>query len=1173
MRISKIKLAGFKSFVDLTALALPGNLTGIVGPNGCGKSNIIDAILWVMGESSARHLRGDSMADVIFNGSNARKPVGQAMVEIIFDNSAGLLGGQYGSYAELSIKRQINREGISVYYLNGGRCRRRDITDIFLGTGLGTGRYSIIAQGTISRVIEARPEELRVFLEEAAGISKYKERRRETENRLQHTQENLTRLNDIRAELDKQLAHLHKQARTAERFHRLKSQERRLRAELIAIARRRLLAEAEEQRRLIRERETAVEAALAQLREIEVGIVRDREAQAALNEHFNEAQRGYYAIDAEIASLEQRMQHVRERRQSLERDLTRATQDLAEANESLNQSRLDLARLTEEIEAAEPEQAQLAEQKQAAYGRLTASEQAMHAWQAEWDAFNHKATEALRNEKGELTRLEHLAQGVAELGQRLSALRAERESLVPEALEEAVQRLEEELARAQTAHQTLLKEQEGRQERIRGARGEIAVFDRQLHDYRREQHTLQGRLASLEALQQSALHRDQEPLAEWLKNNDLAERPPLAQEMAVVPGWETALETVLNGFLEAIQVEEVDAIAAALPMLTQGRLAVIDSNGASAASSACGRPSGEALSSKVSSPYPIEGLLAGIYAVETLGEALALRPELLAYESAVTRDGTWVGPYWLRVNRELEPQAGILHREQEIKELKHRAQALQASLTEATDHFDQVRQALEGLEQAESQCQVRLIQAQEELASLRSELAAQQAQWQQMRLRKQRVETELQALIAQEAMKQDERESVRLSLESIRRELGLLDQKRSALTAHRDQLREALNAAREEWHRLQDKSHATALRLESLRSQQSAALQALKRNETLAGQLTARCSELRAALSEGDAPLESMRQQLERSLAQRLDAEAALGRQRAESQTLEAVLQERESQRLRCERRLQALRDELEQARLEAQAIRVRLQGQEEQLESLSVDVKQVLAELPVEAEKEIWEKQLQEVEQSIGRLGAINLAAIDEYAGVLERKTYLDSQHADLSEALATLENAIRRIDKETEARFKETFDKVNAGLQTMFQTLFEGGHASLELTGEDLLETGVTIIARPPGKRNSTIHLLSGGEKALTALALIFAIFALNPSPFCLLDEVDAPLDDANVGRLCRILKSMANRVQFLFVTHNKITMEIAERLIGVTMQEPGVSKLVAVDIDEAVKIAATG
>ncbi len=1173
MRISKIRLAGFKSFVDPTALMLPGNLTGIVGPNGCGKSNIIDAVLWVMGESSARYLRGDSMADVIFNGSNSRKPVGQAVVELIFDNSAATLGGQYGSYAELSIKRQLNREGISVYYLNGARCRRRDITDMFLGTGLGSGRYSIIAQGTIARVIEARPEELRVFLEEAAGISKYKERRRETENRLQHTRENLTRLNDICNELDRQLNHLHKQAKTAERFQRLKAQERRLKADLIAIARRRLLTEAEEQRRLIRERETLLEAALAQLREIEAGIEKEREAQAALSEHLNQAQRKYYAIGAEIVSLEQRMQHARERRQLLGRDLAQAIQDLTEADAHLSRSRLDLACLTKGIQEAEPEQGRLVEEEQAAYRQLTESEEIMQAWQAEWDEFNHKAAESLRNERGELTRLEHLERSATDLGKRLSSLRAEREALAPGALETTIKTLEEGLAEAQWAHQTLLEERERRQGRIRQARGEIAAFEGQLHEYRREQQTLQGRLASLEALQQSALHRDQGPSAEWLKNNGLAERPPLAQEMAVAPGWETALETVLGVFLEAIEVQGFESITASLPALTHGRLAVIDSHGASAPCLASGRALGEGLASKVSSSCPIEGLLAGIYAVETLDEAWALRPELLACESAITRDGTWVGANWLQVSRELDPQAGILHREQEIKGLKHRTQTLQSSLTEAMNRFERARETLERLEQEESQFQSRLVSAQEELASLRSELAAKGAQWEQIQLRKQRIETELMELCVQEAIKQDELESVRASLESIRRELGILDERRSAFTARRDQLHERVNHAREEWRRLQDQSHQLALRLESLRSQRASASQTLMRNETLAGQLKARSSELRAALAGGEAPLEEIKQQLEQGLIERSSAETELGLARAQSQAHEAMLREREGQRGDSEQKLQALRDELERARLEAEAIRVRLQAQEEQLGSLRIDMNELLAELPAEAEKEVWEERLTEVAQRIARLGAINLAAIDEYRELLQRKTYLDSQHADLSEAVATLEKAIRRIDKETETRFKETFDRVNAGLQAMFQTLFEGGDAYLELTGEDLLEAGVSIIARPPGKRNSTIHLLSGGEKALTALALVFAIFELNPSPFCLLDEVDAPLDDANVARLCRMLKSMANRVQFLIVTHNKITMEIAERLIGVTMQEPGVSRLVAVDIDEAVEMAATG
>jgi chromosome segregation protein len=1175
MRISKIKLAGFKSFVDPTTLTFSGDLTGIVGPNGCGKSNIIDAILWVLGESSARHLRGDAMADVIFNGSSSRKPVGQAVIELIFDNSAGTFGGQYASYAEIALKRQINREGISLYYLNGTRCRRRDITDLFLGTGLGAGRYSIIAQGTISRVIEARPEELRIFLEEAAGISKYKERRRETENRLQHTQENLTRLNDIRDELDKQLTHLHKQAKIAERFHRLKERERKLKAELIAIARRSLLEAEEQQRRLIRERETAVEGVLAQVRAIEAGIEQDRTAHVAASERFNEAQRKSYGIGAEISRLEQTLQHVKERHQTLDRDRERTVQDLAEAHAHLNNSQLDLGRLLQEIESNEPEHARLVEEEQAVYRRLTESEHALQAWQREWDAFNHKLAEALRNEKGESTRLEHLERSRAEIEQRLSGLQTESHGLDPEAMEGVVQELKERVAEAQAGQQALLEERDKRQSRIQAIRAELLLLDRQLNEHRRGQQVVHGRLASLEALQQSALHRDQAPLVEWLKHTDLlTECSPLAQALSVAPGWETALETVLGGFLEAISVDRLETIVAALPSLSHGQLAVIETKSAGAADLGTSRHSGERLIEKVTGPCPLSGLLYGIYAVETVDEAMALRSHLLPYESVITRDGLWIGAHWLWIHRDTDATTGILHREQAIRALKHEAQVLQAALTESTARFEEIRETLEQLEHGESDVQIGLSQAQEQLASLGSALAAKQAQWEQMQLRKQRIETELQALQQQEHAVRLKLSTARVCLESLRRELGELDESRGSLTERRDQLQIEVNSTWEEWRVHQEKGHALALRLESLRSQRSSLEQVLTRNQRLAEQLTLRNHELDAALAEGEAPTEEGRRELEQLLGQRLDAEAELGRVRAELHALEAALRQREAKRTECEQALQELRDRLEQARLEAHAIQVRLQGHEEQLESLGIHRDQLLAELPEEAEKALWEQHVEGVGQTIARLGAINLAAIEEHAQLSERKHYLDSQQADLSEALATLEQAIHKIDRETKIRFKETFDRVNAGLQMMFRTLFEGGEAYLELADDGhLLETGVTLLARPPGKRNSTIHLLSGGEKALTALALIFAIFELNRAPFCLLDEVDAPLDDANVSRLCRMLKSMASRVQFLFVTHNKITMEIAERLIGVTMQEPGVSRLVAVDIEEAVAMAATG
>lgn len=1171
MRISQIKLAGFKSFVDPTLLSLPGNLTGIVGPNGCGKSNVIDGLQWVLGESSAKHLRGDSMADVIFNGSSARKPVGQATVEIVFDNADGGLGGHYAGYAEISIKRQVTRDGISTFYLNGSRCRRRDITDLFLGTGVGSRSYSVIAQGMISRVIEAKPEELRLFLEEAAGVSKYKERRRETEGRIHKANDNLARLNDIRVALDQQLGHLQSQAKAAEKFHRLKDDERRLKAELLALAWRGLHHDAQAQQDVTRQRQTAVEAALARLRSVETEIERAREAQAAATEDFNEVQAKYYRVGSEISRLEQAIQHHRERRIAVERDLAQAGQDLKAGQEHVTANELDLEQLQREIKSDEPEHERWAGEEQRAYERLVGCEQDLLAWQTEWDGFNQCSSESLRDEKGELTRLEHLETSIASVRARASALREEHEGLAPGSLEDGVQELGARLADASALQQDLYGQRAEKQARLRQIRADLDGISLELDHCRGEQQVLRGRLASLEALRQAAHGSDQGPIRDWIEAQGLGHLPRLVQRISVDSGWETAAETVLGVLLQALPVDRFDALARQLPVIEQGSLALIDSSQTSVP--VPGQSAAARLSHKTKSPWPLDGLLHPFYAVATLDEALALRSRLAPHESVVTRAGEWLGPNWLRVTRAQDASAGVIQREREIKDLIGQDQDLQQTISEHVARLDQARDEWRHLEREGEEWQAKLADLQEQVATLRSDLAAKQAQLQQTRLRDQHIEAEIADLLERERRDCAELAAAQARLGSIRELTYALEAERAGLVERRDRLREDLQAVREDWRAAREQGHAVALRLESMRSRLKSIEETLRRNLDLVGQMSARCAELRTTLAEGNAPLEGMKAELDQTLARRVAVEAELAAARTSLQSLDATLRERERERSEREQDLQSLRGELEQARVDQQATRVRLQGYQEQLDGTVFQLDQLLSELPAEAERTAWEERLERVERHILRLGPINLTAIDEFSQLSERKTYLDHQYADLTEALTTLETAIRQIDRETRTRFTETFDKVNISLKSMFPALFGGGHAYLELTGEDLLETGVTVMARPPGKRNSNIHLLSGGEKALTALALVFAIFELTPAPFCLLDEVDAPLDDANLVHLCDMLKSMSERVQFLFITHNKITMEIAERLIGVTMQEPGISRLVAVDVEEAVQMAATG
>jgi chromosome segregation protein len=1171
MRISKIKLAGFKSFVDPTVLLLPGNLTGVVGPNGCGKSNIIDALLWVMGESSAKHLRGDSMSDVIFNGSSSRKPIGQAAVEIVFDNKDQGLGGQYASYGEIAIKRQVSRDGVSVYYLNGARCRRRDITDLFLGKGIGSRSYSVIEQGMISRVIEAKPEELRLFLEEAAGISKYKERRQETENRLRHTKDNITRLNDIRNELDARLSHLDQQAQAAEKYQRLKASQRKAQAELLVLNWRALQQEFENKDRNIRQLETAREGVLAHLREIELSIEKTRVAQSESTEQFNQVQARYYTLGAEISRLEQGIQHARERRATLDRDLKQASLDLAAAESEAAQNEHAWVELTTAIEKTTPEHERLMAAEQDVSDRLEKSEEATQRWQGEWDQFNQQTSEVLREEKGETTRIAHLEADLAVLRQRIEALRREKDGLAPEDLEQSIQDFHRRIGEAETAFQGLQSLRAEKQERIEEVREEVESITRIIDQDRHAQQVMSGRLASLKTLQQSTQPSDRDTIHEWLESHGLADTPSLSQAITVEAGWETAVENVLDFFLHAHHVPCIETLAQDLSALQQGPLAIFDSPAGPSSSS---RQAGlVGLDEKITSPWPVNGLLNGVYCVENLEEGLSLRSRLQAHESVVTQDGNRLGSHWLCIKRNQDDHAGILIREREIKELEHDAHELQARIAEHTGRLDKAREKLKYLEGERAEAETGLMAAQGSLGALRSQLAARETELDQLRSRKHQLEMEIQELESQEIRNTTSLESVQNRLASIQREVGSVEERRSELLKERDVSREVLQSARENWRLARDQRHELALKLESMRTRHISLEQALNRSRSLAGQIAARVNEHTLTLNHLEDPTERRKTELDQALAERLAVEEQLRSVRAGSQALDARLRTEEQARAGRERELQSMRDALAEARLEGQTTRVHLDHFEEQVQTLGFQRQALIEELPPDAEKEVWERNLESFERRIQRLGPINLAAIDEFAQLSERKNYLDRQHDDLAQAMETLENAIRKIDRETRDRFKETFDKVNASLQNLFPILFGGGHAHLELTGEDLLETGVRVIAHPPGKRNSTIHLLSGGEKALTALSLVFAIFELNPAPFCLLDEVDAPLDDANVIRLCDMLKARSEKVQFLFVTHNKTTMEIAENLIGVTMQEAGVSRLVAVDVDEAMAMVATG
>jgi chromosome segregation protein len=1166
MRLSKIKLAGFKSFVDPTTIRFPSNLIGVVGPNGCGKSNVIDAVRWVMGESSAKHLRGDSMTDVIFNGSSARKPVGTAAIELVFDNADGAAGGQYASFAEISARRVLSRDGTSNYFLNGARCRRKDITGLFLGTGLGPRSYAIIEQGMISRLIEAKPEELRMYLEEAAGISKYKERRRETETRIRHTRENLDRLNDLREEVEKQIRHLQRQARTAERYRDMKMEERRLEAELLSLRLAGLEAEEATQKSALAERETGLQAVIAELRRVEAELEASRERHREDSEALNEVQGNYYRVGAEIARLEQAIQHANELRNRQAQELEQSEQGILDVRHHIERDSDLLAELNSVLGTLGPELDAARNAEAASAEALRTAEEAMQEWQSGWESFNREASEARETVEVERARIEQFDGQIARLGERRRRLAEERDRLAAEAGNEDLEALSLQLDQARELEQNTQQRDLKVRDEIVSLRAEDQSLATQLDEGRSALQTLRGTLASLEALQQAALGRSGDQVAEWLDAQGLAERPRLAERLTVDPGWERAVETVLGHYLEAVCVEGLDDVATALDSLTHGAASFLEMNAIDPG------PSDEAmLARRVEGAQGVAALLRGVHAVEDLGAALAKRRTLGVAESVITREGIWLGPNWLRVNRAEDPHSGVLAREQEIREMRASIGGAAYEVEELAARHDEIRARLAMLESSRDDVRQQAAEAHRTAAGLQATLQTARSRMEQATNRLQALGQETSEI---EAQLTEADTAIRNSRGRLQEGIELMsgfEERRQELEGERERRVAALQEAREKAREDRAAAQEIAIRVESRRSSLDSASLSMQRFQEQMARFSARKQELERQLEAAVAPLNDRQRALDELLAERLKVDETLAAARRKVQGLEAELRELQEQRATRDQVVDRVREELETLRLAAREVSVRLQTAVEQFAATGFELETVRAELPEEADITAWEERAAQLAARIERLGPINLASIDELKEQTERKTYLDAQLADLNDALNTLENAIRRIDRETRSRFKETFDRVNAGMQELFPRLFGGGHAFLELESDDLLEAGVAVMARPPGKRISTIHLMSGGEKALTAVALVFAIFQLNPAPFCMLDEVDAPLDDANVGRFCDIVRSMSEKVQFIIITHNKTTMEMVNQLTGVTMHEPGVSRLVAVDIDEAVQMVA--
>lgn len=1167
MKLEKIKLSGFKSFVDPTVIPISSNLTAIVGPNGCGKSNIIDAVRWVMGESSAKHLRGGSMVDVIFNGSSTRKPVGTASVELFFDNSEGKLGGEYAQYNNIAIKRQVSRDGISLYLLNGSRCRRKDITDLFLGTGLGSRSYAIIEQGTISRMVESRPEDLRVHIEEAAGISKYKERRSETETRMRHTRENLERLTDLRDEVEKQIKHLQKQSEKAEKYTELKKQERQFRLELLAMRWNSYHQAADVLESTMQTVAIEHNQLFVEQRE---GLRQQEEKRVEYKNHQQQLatlQGDYYTIAAEVSSLEQTIKHYELNYEETVLELKRTRQ---QADLALTELETDLQAL-EEIKQnlfESEENWLVVQQKQEDVLQLQENaEQQRQAWQAQWEVYQAKNSSYREQAQVQRSKTAQLESQQRQLQVRMDKLNSEAAELVASDAQSDIESMSASIEIMEATREELHDQLERLQRTIAEQRMQLKQLHDSLHTHRSRLQQLTGKITSLELLQQHAMGKDNKNLKTWLASMHLGDKQRLAEFVNVESGWESAVETVLGSYLEAICTDNIDSVLSGLQHLTNDSVTLLETGTKTQPDSEL---KASALLNKVSAPWDLTNLLAGVYCAVHNDSAWVLSKELKGHESVITPDGTWFGPGWLKINKAKDSKTGVLQREKELRELKQQHDELQLEITELEDCLEATEASLKEAEQNRTRLQQQDKHTGMELSVKLADLSAQSARLEQHRRRLQQIESEQQDINAELEETVEHLSNAQVLLEEAEDIIEQQAEKRQDLDALNQELKAQQQQAEHLVNEARQQVYSTKAQIDSLRASESLTVKQIERLQTQHSLAVQRISDLEKKQEQTITPLDEEKHLLTTKILEKDRLEELLKLQRLLQDDLESAITLLNEQQLKIQRNLEAKKENLDKLRFEVQESKVRQQTVSEQLNEVNANVHELLENMPEQAQESSWKSKVDELGSQIERLGTINLTAIEEYKTQTERLNFLNEQHSDLIEALQTLDQAISQIDKQSRLRFKETFDKINNGLQEKFPKLFGGGQAYLELTEQDLLESGVNIIARPPGKKNSSIHLLSGGEKALTAVALVFSIFELNPAPFCLLDEVDAPLDDANVGRFSKMVEEMSTSVQFLYISHNKVTMEIAKQLAGVTMKEPGVSRMVAVDIDEAVSLA---
>ena len=1170
MRLTQIKLAGFKSFVDPTVIPTPSQLVGVVGPNGCGKSNIIDAVRWVLGETRASELRGESMQDVIFNGSGNRRPSARASVELVFDNSEGRVGGQWSTYSEISVGRVLTRDGNSSYYINNQQVRRRDIHDIFLGTGLGAKGYAIIGQGMINRLIEAKPEELRVYLEEAAGVSRYKERRKETESRLSDTRENLTRLDDIMSELEGQLERLHKQAEVAMHYKSLQ-EEGELKQHLLWLQRESSAKEDQQKKSVaIEQAQTEVEAAIGGLRSVEATLETLRQSHFDEGDGVHKAQAAVYEAGSRVSSLEAEIRHVQDTRNRMQSRRSQLDAQQQEWKEQQEYCAVELEELAAQQEEAAIRVAEAEAATEHAQELLPEQETQLQDLSAQRDGLRQQLA---RIEQSQAVR----AQAVQDMQRQRQQLQLRKERLEKERADHqgpddhAVQRLEgekqlqsQQLASAQQA----LQEQESVLPRHEAARTQA---QQTLQQHQSEHAKLEARLSALVQLQEDVQRQDK--LEPWLEKHGLASGSRLWQQLGIEPGWETAVEAVLRDRVAAVSVADLKALQSLVAMVPPARVAFYS---LPALMPATAVDEGSLLAKlRLSNPalqQLLQAWLGHVRVCASLDAAWEQVAQLASGQVIVCPEGHLLDQYSVRFYAPDDAQAGILARQQEITNLQKQLRASQLDLEQYKESEQKANLGWQQVSQQLPALRLRVGELTERLHTVQLEHARLRQEAEQSSDRLQRLSHELSELAQAEEELLASMEDSEQQAEELQAQQEILQEQLHEQEDLLERVSAELQEIRQQWrdkeHQCQEIRHQERLlqaRYEELSRTQRVAREQLER-------AASELSGLQGELTVMD--VEAAQESLQEALVQRAEKEELLTVARTRLEHVATSLKEAETERARLEQVVDPLRQKVTELQLQEQAARLSVEQFTEMLDDRKVDrhaLRTLLQEKPEQWQRLGWlQSEVQRISRQIDALGAVNLAALEELATAKERKTYLDGQHEDLTQAIETLENAIRKIDREIRELLVGTFNVVNGHFGELFPRLFGGGEAKLIMTGDEVLDAGVMVMAQPPGKRNSTIHLLSGGEKALTATALVFALFKLNPAPFCLLDEVDAPLDDANTERYARLVSSMSDQTQFLFISHNKIAMHMAKQLVGVTMQEQGVSRIVAVDVESAIQMA---